>query len=166
MIDLVGSARVTWLNEWLVPPLRDLPRLRWRGLIGADSAPVLVRVETNIEARPGKRTKLDRLELDAVRAQADDLRAELADFDLLRGGALSTFDVATLEELSTVLVKARIARGWTQRQLAEALGMAEQQIQRYEANDYRSTSLARLCDIANALGVTVAQHAELNPSAA
>ena len=61
---------------------------------------------------------------------------------------------------------ARIARGWTQRQLAEALGMAEQQIQRYEANDYRSTSLARLCDIANALGVTVAQHAELNPSAA
>ena len=94
------------------------------------------------------------------------LRAELADFDQLRGGTLSTFDAASLEELSTVLVKARIARGWTQRQLGEALGMAEQQIQRYEANDYRSTSLARLCDIANALGVTVAQHAELKPSAA
>ena len=93
-------------------------------------------------------------------------RAELADFDQLRGGTLSTFDAASLEDLSTVLVKARIARGWTQRQLAEALGMAEQQIQRYEANDYRSTSLARLCDIANALGVTVAQHAELKPSAA
>ena len=92
----------------------------------------------------------------AGRAQADDLRVELADFDQLRGGTLSTFDAASLEELSTVLVKARIARGWTQRQLAEALGMAEQQIQRYEANDYRSTSLARLCDIANALAVTVA----------
>lgn len=109
----------------------------------------------NIDARPGKRTKLERLELDTLRAQADDLRAELADFDQLRGGTLST-----------VLVKARIARGWTQRQLAEALGMAEQQIQRCEANDYRSTSLARLCDIAKALGVTVAQHAELKPSAA
>ena len=58
----------------------------------------------NIDARPGKRTKLERLELDTLRAQADDLRAELADFDQLRGGTLST-----------VLVKACIVRGWTQR---------------------------------------------------
>ena len=120
----------------------------------------------NITARPGKRTKLEQLELDAVNAQADDLRAELGEFDLLRSGTMSTFSAGSLAELSTVLVKARVARGWTQRELAEALGMAEQQIQRYEANDYRSTSLARLCDIADALSVTVAQHAELKPSAA
>jgi len=120
----------------------------------------------NIEARPGTRSKLERLELDAIRSQADDLRVELAEYDRLRTGELSTFDASSLEELSTVLVKARIARGWTQRQLAEALGMAEQQIQRYEANEYRSTSLARLCDVADALGVTVSHHAELKPSAA
>jgi HTH-type transcriptional regulator / antitoxin HigA len=120
----------------------------------------------NIAARPGKRTKLTQLELDAVNAQADDLRAELDEFDQLRSGTTSTFTAGSLAELSTVLVKARIARGWTQRQLAEALGMAEQQIQRYEASDYRSTSLARLCDIADALGVTVAQYAQLKPSAA
>jgi hypothetical protein len=35
-----------------------------------------------IEARRGKRTKLEWLELDAMGAQADDLRAELADFGL------------------------------------------------------------------------------------
>lgn len=121
---------------------------------------------SNIEARPGERTRLERLELDALHAQADDLSAEIADYELLRGGTQSTFEAGTLEELATVLVKARIARGWTQRQLAEALGMAEQQIQRYEANDYRSTSLARLCDVANALGVIVSPHAELKPSAA
>lgn len=120
----------------------------------------------NIEARPGKRTKLERLELDAIRSQAADLQAELDDYDQLRTGSVATFDAPSLEELATVLVKARIARGWTQRQLAEALGIAEQQIQRYEANDYRSTSLARLCDIANALGVTVAQHGVFKSSAA
>ncbi len=120
----------------------------------------------NIEARPGKRTRLEALELAALGARADDRRAELADDDELRSGALLSFEAGSLEELSTVLVKARIARGWTQRELADALGMAEQQIQRYEANEYRSTSLARLCDIANALGVTIAQHAHLKPSAA
>lgn len=41
----------------------------------------------NIDSRPGNRTKLDQLELDAVRSQAGDLRAELAQFDQLRGGA-------------------------------------------------------------------------------
>lgn len=120
----------------------------------------------NIDMRPGPRSKLEQLELDAVRAQADDLRAELAEYEQLRSGGQSTFDAATLEELSVVLVKARIARGWTQRQLGDALGMAEQQIQRYEANEYRSASLARLCDIANALGVTIAPRAELKPAAA
>lgn len=120
----------------------------------------------NIEARPGKPSKLDRLELDAVRAQADDLRRELDEYERLRSGAQSSFDASSLAELSAVLIKARIARGWTQRQLADALGMAEQQIQRYEANEYRSTSLARLCDIAAALGVTVTPHAQLNPAAA
>ena len=59
-------------------------------------------------------------------------------------GQVSTFTAGTLAELATVLVKARVARGWTQRQLADALGVVEQQVQRYEANGYRSTSLARL----------------------
>jgi len=124
------------------------------------------RAAANIEARSGARTKLERLELEAIRSQAADLQAELDEYDRLRTGTVVTFDAPSLGDLATVLVKARIARGWTQRQLAEVLGMAEQQIQRYEANDYRSTSLARLCDIADALGVTVAQHGELRSSAA
>ena len=120
----------------------------------------------NLAAQEGKSTRLRQLELDAVNAQADDLRAEIADYEQLRSGQVSTFTAGTLAELATVLVKARVARGWTQRQLADALGMAEQQIQRYEANEYRSTSLARLCDIADTLGVQVEQRAELKPSAA
>jgi HTH-type transcriptional regulator/antitoxin HigA len=55
----------------------------------------------------------------------------------------------------------RIARGWTQRRLAEALGVAEQQVQRDESTDYRSASLARICDVAAALDVAVTEKAEL-----
>lgn len=69
--------------------------------------------------------------------------------------------------LATLLIKARIVRGWTQRRLADALGVAEQQIQRYESTGYRSASLARICDVAEALGVAVTEKGELSdPDAA
>ncbi len=124
---------------------------------------------TNLEAQAGSgsRGKLAQLQIHAVRSQADDLRAELDEYERLRGGEISSFDEASLDGLATVLVKARIARGWTQRRLAETLGVAEQQIQRYESTGYRSASLARICDVASALDVSITQHAVLrDPNAA
>ena len=110
--------------------------------------------------------RLLRLELDAVRSQADDLRAEIAEYEALRSGEISTFTANSLAEVATLLVKARIARGWTQRQLAGALGVAEQQVQRYESTGYRSASLARICDVAEALDITVTEHAVLGTTSA
>ena len=75
-------------------------------------------------------------------------------------------DVDALGELSTLLVKSRIARGRTQLQLADEFGVAEQQVQRYEATEYRSACLARICDIAVALGITVTERADLGGSSA
>ncbi|MHB8319160.1 MAG: hypothetical protein ACYDEP_08035 [Acidimicrobiales bacterium] len=66
------------------------------------------------------------MELAALRSQAVDLRAETDEYRLLRSGALRTFEAASLPEIAGALVKARIARGWTQRRLADELGVAEQ----------------------------------------
>ncbi len=123
----------------------------------------------NLESRAGSgpRSKLAQLEIDAVAAQAADLQTELAEFDQLRSGTVSSFEAGSLSELATLLIKARIARGWTQRHLAESLGVAEQQIQRYESTGYRSASLARICDVAAVLGIAVTERAELlDPNAA
>jgi HTH-type transcriptional regulator/antitoxin HigA len=103
----------------------------------------------------------------ALTSQIQDLRHELTDYEQLRDGGTTVFEATSLAGLADALIKARIARGWTQRRLAEALGVAEQQIQRYESTAYRTASLARLCDIAEALGVTVTERAELrDPNAA
>lgn len=100
-------------------------------------------------------------------SQVMDLREEIGEYEQLRDGGTRVFEASSLAGLADALIKARIARGWTQRRLAGALGVAEQQIQRYESSAYRSASLARLCDIAEALGVTVTERAELrDPSAA
>ena len=56
-------------------------------------------------------------------------------------------------DLPAVLIKARIAQGLSQKDLADRIGLKEQQIHRYEATDYTSASLARIKDVIRALGV-------------
>jgi DNA-binding Xre family transcriptional regulator len=122
----------------------------------------------NLESGGGDPTgaKLRALELDALCSQAADLQTEVDEYEQLQTGTLTTFEATSLPELATALVKARISKGWTQRQLAEQLGVAEQQVQRYEATGYASASLARLTDIATALGAQVRETVTLDTDAA
>jgi HTH-type transcriptional regulator / antitoxin HipB len=76
------------------------------------------------------------------------------------------FEAATLLGWADAFVKARIARGWTQRKLAEQLGVAEQQVQRYEATGYAAASLARLSDVAQALEMSVTETVTLTTNSA
>jgi HTH-type transcriptional regulator / antitoxin HigA len=51
------------------------------------------------------------LQADALQGQLDDLRVEVAEYDALRSGAMTTFESSTLSGLADALIKARIARG-------------------------------------------------------
>ena len=57
----------------------------------------------------------------------------------------------TVSKISGVLINARIARGLSHRQLANMMGLKEQQIQRYESKDYANVDLGRVQEIARAL---------------
>ncbi len=88
-----------------------------------------------------------------VRVWIDRLTAEIAEYDGLQQGA-SVFKISSLTELPIALIKARIASGMTQKELAEKIGIQEQQIQRYEANHYDSASFERLREVFVALGMS------------
>ncbi|HEY7830564.1 MAG TPA: helix-turn-helix transcriptional regulator [Solirubrobacteraceae bacterium] len=64
-------------------------------------------------------------------------------------------EITSLRELPTALIEARIAAHLTQRDLAQRLGTAEQQIQRWEANNYTGVNLDRLQNIADALNIHI-----------
>lgn len=98
---------------------------------------------------PGTR----QLQVDALRSALADLDTELADYDALHD--TTRFEATGLNQLPVTLIRARIARGLTQRQLAERVGLPEQAVQRYEANDYTGVSFARLVEIADALEITI-----------
>ncbi len=60
------------------------------------------------------------------------------------------------------MIRARIARGLTQKDLAKRLGIKEQQIQRYEETDYASASMARVNQVIKALDIEVKEEVILN----
>lgn len=113
---------------------------------------LLERGLVNAPPPPGVHPVIAEAGLRALRAQADDLRAEIEDYEGLRDGRLPGPDLNAVARLHVDLVRARVAQGLSQAELARRLGVDPQQIQRYEANGYRGASLARLSEIAQALG--------------
>ncbi|MCY4038111.1 MAG: helix-turn-helix transcriptional regulator [Hyphomicrobiales bacterium] len=98
---------------------------------------------------------LIKAERDALESQLADLRAEIDEYEHLKSANASIISAISFDELADSLIKARIAVGISQKELAERLDLKEQQIQRYESERYNSASYQRIRDIANALGVRI-----------
>jgi len=103
---------------------------------------------------------LAKAELAALQCQIDEIAEDIREYEALRLGAVSVLKAKSLQELPQILIKARIARGMSQRELAGKLNLKEQQIQRYESEEYSSASLRRLAEIAQALDLNISEVAE------
>jgi hypothetical protein len=84
-------------------------------------------------------------------ALAHDVQAEIREYEDLRAGHVRLFNVSSVEDLADALVKARLAPGITQKELADRLRVSEQMVQRDEAGGYEHATLARLGDVIDAL---------------
>lgn len=96
---------------------------------------------------------LNEMHINALQAKIDDFEIEIAEYEALQRGEQKQTSSNDLKGIGQILIKARIANNWSQKQLAQLLGMEEQQIQRYEANQYLSASLPTLQTISKALGI-------------
>jgi transcriptional regulator with XRE-family HTH domain len=97
------------------------------------------------------------VEKDAMTSQVDEFREELHEYEDLRNRGLEALEVNSLDALPEALLKARIAAGLTQKELAERLKIKEQQVQRYEASSYAGASLERIQQTMNAIGLRFAK---------
>jgi len=79
----------------------------------------------------------------AMKKTAAPLEAEIAEYDALRQGRVGAFEAHSILGIGEALIKARIMRNLTQKELAERLSLAEQQVQRYEATHYRGIAAER-----------------------
>ncbi len=92
---------------------------------------------------------------DAIISQLEDLESELREYESLKAGEFQWDSLSMVADLPSILIKARIARGLSQKDLAERIGLKEQQIQRYEATDYATANLSRIREVVNAVGVGI-----------
>jgi HTH-type transcriptional regulator/antitoxin HigA len=124
----------------------------------------LAKLQTSLEAvrtnDRGTEPWVREIELDALRSQIADVQAEISEYELLKSGQIALSETSSLSELPRVLVQARIIKGLSQTDLADRLNMKPQQVQRYEATNYMSASLARLIEVANILNVKISESIE------
>lgn len=101
--------------------------------------------------------KLDfkqQLQYNVWQGRIDDLRFEIEEYEHLISNDLRVLEVNT-DNLQKAIVSFRIASGMTQKDIADKLEIQEQQIQRYEQNDYLTASFERIIQILQTLEVEV-----------
>jgi DNA-binding XRE family transcriptional regulator len=91
--------------------------------------------------------------LDPLRSFHLQLKEEVDSYERLKRGDLD--EIRNLHGLGRSLVALRIARGLTQRELAQQLDVHESQVSRDERNEYHGITVERASRILDALGVEV-----------
>lgn len=74
-------------------------------------------------------------------------------YNELYKGPTADFIVSDLDGLGEALIKARILKDWSQRELGERLGVKHQQIQRWEKSGWQKAQMWKLQEVAEVLGV-------------
>lgn len=97
-----------------------------------------------------------------VRGHLEVFAGELHEYEKLKTRQKPILYIDMLNQLTNILIKARISNGWTQAELAGRLGLKEQQIQRYESTDYETAAFARIVEIFHVLKLRITARFELS----
>jgi DNA-binding XRE family transcriptional regulator len=91
----------------------------------------------------------------------EQLREEVDTYERMRRGDVEALH--TLTGLGRWLIGLRIARGWSQKELAKRLSVSEAQVSRDEANEYHNVSTEKAQRILEALGASFSMELDSLP---
>lgn len=96
-----------------------------------------------LKAMPGSKEEGAMISLAMLK---NSIREEIKQYENLKNKKITLKKQVSLIQLPQVLIEHKIAKGLTQKEFAQILGIKEQQLQRYEAENYKSVSFGRLLD--------------------
>lgn len=88
-----------------------------------------------------------------IESQIQELQEQIHEYEQLQNA--SNIRMNSIEDLPHLLIKARVAKGYSQKDLADKVGLKPQQLQRYEATDFQSASLKRILEIMKVLEIEI-----------
>jgi DNA-binding Xre family transcriptional regulator len=98
-----------------------------------------------------KQPWLRRGQIESLQSQLEAVKSEVKEYEKLKVGKTKLDSLETIANLPLLLIKWRIANNWTQKELSKKLGLAEQQVQKYENTNYSTATLETLSRVATAL---------------
>lgn len=111
----------------------------------------IARIKDGRELLPAK----DRLILVSLMMMQEQMEAEIEAYDLLKAKPPLLLDERSIDDLPTLLIEFKVQSGLTQKDLSQKIGMKEQQLQRYEAENFNSISFKNLLKILHAMGLEI-----------
>ena len=110
----------------------------------------LIRLRALAEKYKYSEEFIDKIQYGSLECQIEDLENEISEYEEIKESGISglSFNLSNLEK---TIMSLRIASGLTQQELADKIGVAEQQIQRYEVQDYMKTNFERIIEIIGVL---------------
>lgn len=93
----------------------------------------------------------------AINEQIRQLQEEINEYEAVLSGQIELPDLFLVDRIPMWLIKWRIARKMTQKQLADLTGIHEHLLQKYESEDYSGASYSTIAHIAHVLREVVQQ---------
>ena len=106
-----------------------------------------------------------RLILVSLATMKEQMESEMRVYELLKASKSNILKSRSLTELPSLITEYKIALGLTQKEFSKKIGMKEQQLQRYEAENFQGISFKNLIKILHAMGleITITNHSESRP---
>jgi HTH-type transcriptional regulator/antitoxin HigA len=99
-------------------------------------------------AEPNQNIK-HKIFLDAIQGFKEDIENEIRDYENLKKSKSAVLKERSLSKLPDIITEYKIANHLTHKEFAKILGLKEQQLQRYEAESFKTVSFQNLIKFLN-----------------
>lgn len=109
------------------------------------------RIYNDIDKHPLRKELL----ITSLEVARNDIEKEIVVYESLKKDKKNTLKERLISELPTLLTEYKIISGLTQKEFAQKLGVKEQQLQRYEANNFKSVTFKNLLRFFELIGLEI-----------